>query len=79
MQGIAVGVALKVAQDEFFLRDFLNVVGVEGNFPAAAGGVDDELWDGVAGGVAAEGTDEFDAFAGVGAEVGTAGDEVALV
>ena len=79
MQGVAVGVALKVAQDEFLVGDFLNVVGVEGNFPAAAGGVDHELWDGVAGGVAPEGTDELDAFAGVGAEVSAAGDEVALV
>ncbi len=79
VKGVAVGVALKIAQDEFLVGDFLNVVGVEGDFSAAAGGVDDELWDGVAGGVTPEGTDQFDAFAGVGAEVGTARDEVALV
>ena len=45
------------------------VVRVDGNLAAAAGGVDDELGDGVAGGVAAELFDDFDAFSDAGAEV----------
>ena len=56
-----------------------DVVGVDGDFAAAAGGVDDELGNGVAGGVAAKGFDDFNALVDGGAKVGGALDEVALI
>ena len=49
---------MEIAKDEFLVRDFFNVVGVEGYFPAAAGGIDHELRNGVTGGVSAEGTED---------------------
>lgn len=58
---------------------FDDVLRVDGDFSAATGAVDDELGDGVAGGVTAEAFDDLDAFGHAGAEVGGALDEVALV
>lgn len=58
---------------------FDEVLGVDGDFSAAAGGIDDVLGDGVAAGVAAEAFDDIDSFGNSGAEVGGSLDEVALV
>lgn len=46
--------ALEVADEGALFVAHEDVVGVDRDFAAAAGGVDDELGDGVAGGVAAE-------------------------
>ena len=58
---------------------FHDVLWIDRDFSAAARGIDDELRDGVAGGVAAETLDDVDAFLDAGAEVAGALDEVALV
>ncbi len=77
--GVFEDFAFVVADEGALFVAHEDVVGVDGDFAAAAGGVDDELGDGVAGGVTAEGFDDFNAFVDGGAEVGGALDEVALV
>ena len=52
---------------------------IDGDFSTAAGAVNDELGDGVAGGVTAEAFDDLDTLGHAGAKVGGALDEVALV
>ncbi len=77
--GVFEDFAFVVADEGALFVAHEDVVGVDGDFAAASGSVDDELGDGVAGGVAAEGFDDFNAFVDGGAEVGGALDEVALV
>lgn len=47
-----------------------DVVGVDGDFATTSGRVDDELGNGVAGGVTAKGFDDFNAFVHGGTEMG---------
>ena len=81
--GAGVGVfedfAFEVAEGDAAGTGVDEVVGVDGDFAAPARSVDDELGDGVAGGVAAQAFDDGYSFGDGGAEVGGAGDEVALV
>ena len=58
---------------------FDDVLRVDGDFSTAAGAVDDELGDGVAGGVTTEALNDLDAFGHAGAEVRGALDEIALI
>lgn len=60
--GIFEDAAFVVADDDFFAVLVEDVAGINWDFAAAAGGVDDELGDGVAGGVAAKAFDDFKAF-----------------
>ena len=68
-----------ISQDGAFVVLFDDVLRVDWNLAAAAGAVDDELRDGVAGGMTAEAFDDLDSFGDSGAEVGGALDEIALV
>lgn len=63
------GFAFVIAQEDALLITQEDVVGIDGYFAAAAGAVDDVLWDSVAGGVATELLDDFDAVDDAGAQV----------
>ena len=81
--GAGVGVfedfAFEIAQGDAAGAGVDEVVGVDRDFATAAGTINDKLGYGIAGGVAAQAFDDIDAFRDGGAEVGGAGDEVALV
>ena len=77
--GILEGFAFVVAEEHALLVAEKDVVGIDGDFAAAAGSIDDELGDCVAGGVAAELLDDLDALHHAGAQVRAALDEIALV
>src|SRR5947207_7079912 len=60
--GILEDFAFVIADHDFFVVVIENVAGIDGDFAATTGSVDDELRDAVAGGVAAECFDDFNAF-----------------
>ena len=71
--------AFVVAEGDFGFVGIYDIVRVDRDFSAAAGAINDELWDSVSGGVAAEFLDDIDAFCDGSAEVRGAGDEIALI
>ncbi len=67
--GVFEDFAFVVPDDDAFVIVLEDVFGVYGDFASASWGVDDVLGDGVAGGVAAHGFHDFDAFTDGGSEV----------
>ena len=72
-QWITVFVSVKIAHDYRLVGDGFNIFRIDGYFAAAAGGIDYKLRDCIAGGVAAQGANDFDPFARIRAQVCTAG------
>jgi hypothetical protein len=77
--GVFEDFAFVVADDDAVVIAAEDVFGADGDFAAAAGCIDDVLGDGVAGGMAAEFIHDLEALSDAGAEVGGAGDQIALI
>lgn len=60
--GVLEDVAFVIPDHDFFVVVIEDVTGVDRDFAAAAGGVDDELRNAVAGGVTTQAFDDLDSF-----------------
>ena len=77
--GISIGLALEIPQHQVFAVAADDVVGQQGDLAAAARGVDHERGHGIAGRMPAKALDDLQPLRHRGAEMGGAGDRVALV
>lgn len=77
--GVDEFLAFVISEHSSFVVRFDDVLRIDGDFSAAAGGIDNILRDGVATGVPAQAFDDFDSLRDRRSEVGRALDEVALV
>lgn len=77
--GVFEDFAFVIPDDDAVVVSAEDVFGADGDFAAAAGGIDDVLGDGVAGGMASEFIDDLEALSDAGTEVSGAGDEIALI
>lgn len=71
--------SLEITEGDFVRTAINDVVRIDRYFPAAAGAIDNELRDGVSGGMTAEFFDDVHAFGYGCAEVRRTGDEIALI
>src|SRR6185437_4182789 len=77
--GITIGAALEIGEQQIVAIAADDVIGQQRNLAAAAGRIDDKLRHGVAGGVAAQPPNDFEALLDRGAEVLRTGNRVALI
>ena len=78
-EGVAVFLALKILHDNCVVGDRFDIIRVDRNFSTPSGRINDELGDGIATGMAAQGANQLNALARVGPQVSAAGNEIALI